>query len=137
MSKVYGHGITDVGTMISTGNRHPAYNFWKNMLERCYSKRLQKKYPTYMGCSVCEEWLVFSQFEKWFDEHYIVGYQVDKDIFSDVKEYSPINCCMIPKRLNVLLAGRYKHRTLESARLFLLVGDITQVIYDAIIIKLK
>ncbi len=44
---------------------------------------------------------------------------------------------MIPKRLNVLLAGRYKHRTLESARLFLLVGDITQVIYDAIIIKLK
>ena len=130
---VMGVGIRDVPSSLN-GKPKQSYVVWRNILRRCYD---DNSHPNYNDCSVCIEWLVFSQFEKWFDEHYVVGYQVDKDIFGDVKEYSPINCCMIPKRLNVLLAGRYKHRTLESARLFLLVGDITQVIYDAIIIKLK
>lgn len=34
----------------------PYYRAWANMLKRSYSKSYQEKNPTYLGCSVSEEW---------------------------------------------------------------------------------
>ena len=71
---VYGVGINDVNYVIriveqlpkTNGKRKekliwkcPFYSRWASMLERCYSKSLLEKYPSYIGCSVCEEWLIF------------------------------------------------------------------------------
>ena len=36
------------------------YAAWKNMLERCYSKKFLESRPTYIGTSVCSEWLYAS-----------------------------------------------------------------------------
>ncbi len=32
------------------------YVAWRNMLQRCYSKKYLESYPTYIGTSVCNEW---------------------------------------------------------------------------------
>ena len=88
-----------------------AYKHWQDMLKRCYSEEYHKKKPTYKGCSVCEEWLLFSNFKRWFDENYIDGYVLDKDIlFKGNKVYSPDTCCFVPQGLNSLLTNRKNHR---------------------------
>lgn len=88
-----------------------AYIKWFNMLTRCYNEDYHKKKPTYSDCFVCEEWLYFSNFKKWFDEHYIDGYVLDKDILvKGNKVYSPDTCCFVPAGLNSLLTKRDYHR---------------------------
>ena len=114
--KIYGVGINDSHLPIKKDGRHIAsYSFWKHMLERCYSSKWHKKYSSYIGCSVCEEWKMFSCFDAWFNEHYKEGYDLDKDILvQGNKVYSPTTCCFVPHRINALLVncslarGRYK-----------------------------
>lgn len=58
------------------------------MLERCYSDKLYKRYPTYRVCSVTEEWYNFQNFAKWYDENY---YEVDDEkmeLDKDICNYS-------------------------------------------------
>lgn len=88
-----------------------SYKRWANMLRRCYDKEYHVKKPTYIGCKVCEEWLRFSNFKKWFDENYVDGYALDKDILiKGNKVYSPETCCFVPAALNSLLTKRDFHR---------------------------
>ena len=72
-------GINDLTQEIhqSKGKTTPVYRAWHGMLFRCSTKNTQE---TYNDCSVCEEWLRFSNFKRWFDENYIDGFQLDKDI---------------------------------------------------------
>lgn len=78
-----------------------AYNIWHKMLERCYDEKYKIKHPTYTDCTVCDEWIYFSNFKKWFDENYIEGYQLDKDILvKGNKMYSPDTCCFVPPKIN-------------------------------------
>lgn len=102
---VYGVGINDYEGNIKYDHVHiPSYHTWVQMLNRCYSKDYLAKHPTYRGCSVCEEWRSFSNFKKWFDDNYIEGYSLDKDIlFKHNKLYSPKTCCFVPNEINVLL----------------------------------
>ena len=80
------------------------YRAWKSMLERCYSAKFQAKNPTYIGCSVCEEWLTFSNFKKWMEAQPFEGKQLDKDILiSGNKVYSPEACVFISRQVNTLL----------------------------------
>ena len=104
LKKLFGVGIND-DTKIHAYNVEPvAYRKWRTMMARCYSKNYQKHQPTYIGCSVCEEWWVYSNFKKWHDENYIDGYELDKDLlFRGNKVYSPKTCCYIPKEINTLL----------------------------------
>lgn len=106
---VCGVGVFDAAYKRDSDNiTSTAYRCWHNMLIRCYDKKYQAKEPTYIGCGVCEEWLVFSNFKKWFDENYIKGYQLDKDILvKGNKIYSPDTCCFVPKRINTIIN---KHR---------------------------
>lgn len=97
---VYGVGINDTDYVFESKD----YKIWRNMLERCYCERTQEKFPTYKGCSVCDEWQLFSNFKKWFFENYIEGWELDKDIICiGNKVYSPSTCCFVPRELNSIL----------------------------------
>jgi len=106
----YGVGIMDAPfrtQWVENGkNVHDkAYTAWHCMLQRCYSKGFLDKHPTYMGCCVCEEWLTFSCFDKWFLENYVDGFQLDKDILvSGNKIYSPDTCLFVPGWVNKFIA---------------------------------
>ena len=81
------------------------------MICRCYDKKYQESKPTYIGCKVCDEWRYLSAFKKWFDENYVDGYQLDKDILAPGnKIYSPDTCCFVPPEINVLLIGPPKRK---------------------------
>ena len=81
---------------------------WRGMLERCYCDRMKKIHPAYYGIStVCEEWLDFQVFAKWYNENiYQVGTErmhLDKDILvKGNKVYSPDTCLIVPQRINML-----------------------------------
>lgn len=101
----YGKGINDVANVWNYCQK--AFQVWRSMLVRCYNEKYQKKEPTYIGCTVCEEWLRFSNFLKWFEDNYIEGFQLDKDIIhKGNKIYSPQNCAFVPLELNYLLLKR-------------------------------
>ena len=91
------------------------YSTWKSMLRRCYDPKYQAKYPTYIGCTVCEEWLTFSNFKKWMMTQDFEGKQLDKDILvQGNKIYSPDTCIFVSKAINTLFTksdasrGEYK-----------------------------
>lgn len=101
--------IGDTLTVDSNGKRKESYYSWKRMLKRCYEE--QSKYNTYKDCTVCEEWLCYANFEKWYDENYyeIDGERMalDKDIFSNnEKIYSPHTCMFVPQTINNLFESR-------------------------------
>ena len=84
-----------------------SYDVWNSMIQRCYLTTYQKRQPTYIGCSVCDEWLCFENFEKWFNENYyeIPNERVclDKDILvKGNKIYSPSTCIFVPQNINTL-----------------------------------
>lgn len=103
---IFGFGINDLQENICLNGKRKSksvYAYWYNMITRCYSIRSLKKRPTYKGCCVCNEWKYLSNFKKWFDEHYIDGYQLDKDILvKGNKVYSPETCCFVPQEINTL-----------------------------------
>lgn len=82
-----------------------SYAVWYAMLKRCYDVNFHKKEPTYKNCTVCDEWLCYANFEKWFNENYyeLVNERIclDKDIlFKNNKLYSPQTCCLVPQKIN-------------------------------------
>lgn len=110
---VHGVGINDYnGAVVNNGKVLKSYQIWDCMLNRCYDKKHHIKHPSYANCSVCEEWLLFSNFKKWFDGNYIEGYQLDKDIIGGKgnKMYSPQTCCFVPKEVNCLIEKADKSR---------------------------
>ena len=82
----------------------PFHNRWKKMLERCYSEKRLQKYPSYKGCSVCEEWLTFSNFKAWMEKQDWENKHLDKDIlFPGNKVYSPDTCVFVDAKVNIFL----------------------------------
>lgn len=80
-----------------------SYNTWSHMIRRCYGFA-GENVMTYDDCTVCKEWLCFETYEKWFDEHHIEGFQVDKDLkITGNRKYSPETCTFIPNRINAIL----------------------------------
>jgi hypothetical protein len=89
----------------------PYYRRWHDMLTRCYSEKCHEKYPTYVGCSVCEEWLTFSNFKCWMEQQDWENKQLDKDLLKvGNKEYNPENCVFVTKIVNTFLSDRGKAR---------------------------
>ena len=102
---VLGVGVNDLSQATSqkTVFARNCWCFWRRMLQRCYDTKYHKMRPTYIGCYVCNEWLTFSNFKKWFDKHYIEGWCLDKDILvKGNKVYSPQTCCFVPQCINTL-----------------------------------
>ena len=85
----------------------PYYRAWTSMLQRCYSTKLQEKYPTYKGCSVSEEWLRFSNFKRWMEKQDWGGKQLDKDLlFRGNKVYSEETCVFVTRMVNMFTVDR-------------------------------
>lgn len=88
-----------------------SYQTWYDMLRRCYSPVSLQKRPTYKGCSVHGIWLNYQVFAEWFENNYIEGWCLDKDVlFKGNKIYSPTRCCFIPNEINVLFNKSLKTR---------------------------
>lgn len=114
---VYGVGYIGVGQckkFSSFGKKSSARIFWENMMKRCYSDLYQLNQPTYIGCSVDEEWHNFQNFAKWFEDNfnYESGDQnLDKDLLIyENKVYSKSTCIFVPKWLNSFLLDRGRSR---------------------------
>ena len=80
---------------------------WSDMITRCYNKETLRKHPEYLNCSVCDEWLDFSNFQKWYnDNHYVLlneSLDLDKDILiRNNTIYSQDTCLLVPHRINTL-----------------------------------
>ena len=79
------------------------YSVWADMLKRGYDINYKQKHPTYKDVTVCEEWHNFQNFAEWFEDNYIEGFCLDKDILiKDNKIYSPETCCFVPQEINKL-----------------------------------
>ena len=67
--------------------------------------------PTYIGCTVCIEWNNFQNFAGWFNENYIEGYDLDKDIkVNGNKVYSPVTCLIVTPKENTIKARAKSYR---------------------------
>lgn len=106
---IYGFGYIGVGNykIWENGKETLAYTQWKGMLRRCYDPYYINKKPTYINCYVCEEWLNFQNFAKWFYKNYYnISNEImclDKDILmKGNKIYSPETCILVPQRINQL-----------------------------------
>lgn len=114
--EVCGVAYMGLGTWAKrNGEVNKIHDVWIQMIRRCYDKNTQQKSPTYKGCTVCDEWLCFANYEKWYKEHFyqIEGQRmcVDKDIlFKGNKIYSPQTCCIVPNDINTLFIKSDKVR---------------------------
>ena len=112
---VYGVGYLGNTKTTENGKIKDSYSTWSSMMKRCYSKNYQEKYTSYIGCTVCDEWLCYENFEKWYDDNY---YSIDnkrmcldKDILiKGNKLYSPNTCVFVPNDINTLFIKRDKYR---------------------------
>lgn len=108
---VCGVGVNDADYQVKVWNKGhretcPFYQRWTNMLIRCYREDYIKRFPTYKGCSVCDEWKVFSNFKSWMENQDWKGKQLDKDFLIDGnKIYSPNTCVFIDGKINSLLTN--------------------------------
>lgn len=105
MSKIYGVGTNDIG---HTARNSAAYKRWWGILARCYTKNKKPKDAGYEDCTVCEEWLTFSNFKAWMETQDWEGKELDKDILGDGKLYSPETCCFITPKQNNFFKREYK-----------------------------
>lgn len=109
-----------VGFITKTvGSKDKNYSTWQRMLERCYETKCQSKYPTYIGCTVSENFKYLEYFSKWcvnqigFDSKDEKGrpFQLDKDILlKGNKVYSEDTCCFVPAEINTLFTKSNKSR---------------------------
>ena len=89
------------------------YQQWKNMLLRCYVKA--DRHRPYEDAKVCDDWLNFQTFAKWYDEHYYEVNErlhIDKDIkVKDNNTYSPDTCMLVPQSINEVFKRNTKKTT--------------------------
>ena len=110
---VYNIGCIGNTSANINGLHKQSYIIWKGILKRCY---VDNSY-CYKDCSVCNEWLCYENFEKWYDENYYkVGEErmcLDKDILvKGNKVYSPDTCVFVPQRINTLFVKSKSKRGL-------------------------
>src|SRR5699024_6213086 len=107
---VHGVGYFGDGDYVGSvgGKKTAAYRSWQNMLRRCYCSLSHIKKPSYVGCTVSEEWHDFQNFAEWYysQDCCAMGYELDKDILNKGNTtYSKDLCCLVPRELNALLAS--------------------------------
>ncbi len=77
------------------------------MLRRCHSKKFLESNQTYIGTSVCNEWLYATAFKEWMEKQNWQGKSLDKDIIvPGSKLYSPDTCAFVlPATNNFVIAS--------------------------------
>ncbi|KMK23116.1 hypothetical protein ABW11_21145 [Pluralibacter gergoviae] len=113
---IFGVGHFDVSfpRSIRIGGRqhnHSAYSVWNSMLRRCYAPNTVKMARNYAGCSVCQEWLYFSNFLAFYKSGHRENSALDKDLLiPGNKVYSPERCVFVPQALNNFTLDRARAR---------------------------
>lgn len=114
--KIYGHAINDspVPIRYPDGTKCIHYSLWNSMMERCFSEKLHKKQPAYIGTTADHGWIKFMGFKAWSVDAGLTIQnksilQIDKDILSIAgnKHYSPDTCCLVPREVNNILVDRH------------------------------
>ena len=83
------------------------YAAWANMLVRCYDKKYLESKPSYIGTSVCSEWLYATAFKKWMTQQDWHGKCLDKDIIAPRSNlYSPETCAFVLPATNSFVLAR-------------------------------
>ncbi len=90
-SLVCGWGINDVNQLTRDSE---FYQKWKSMIDRVQNSEY------YEDVSICNEWKKLSAFKEWMEEQDYYGRELDKDILSDEKIYSPSTCLFVLPRTN-------------------------------------
>lgn len=91
--------------------RCPYYVRWYNLISRCYSTAALNKRPLYGDCTVCDDWLIFSNFKSWMITQDWENKQLDKDLkILGNKIYSPDTCLFISDDLNRFLNENESNR---------------------------
>ena len=101
------------------------YSIWIAMIKRCYSDKARILSPTYENCTVCEEWMCYDNFEKWYKENYPysinnITFHIDKDLtqMDNInKIYSPKTVTFIPAKINNFILI-YKNNFLDVGNSF-------------------
>lgn len=108
MKILYGVGINDLPRGVSSNSKSlKVYNDWRGILRRCYDKPTQERNPSYIGCTISDEWKSLSNFKKWHDDNYIDGYFIDKDFISvGNKIYGKETCAFVPRVINNFITDR-------------------------------
>ena len=115
LPSVYGIGVVGTKYPISVNGRNiKEYDLWCNMLKRCYSDTLKKKYPTYEGCKCSENFKSYEYFYEWCNKQIGFGnkdWHLDKDLLiKGNKVYSENTCIFIPAEINLVLVKRTTSR---------------------------
>lgn len=113
---VAGIGINDADYPVSKGAvlkgkkvavwTCPYYKRWDSMIKRVYCEGYLGRHPSYMGCSVCKEWLTFSNFKAWMKTQPWEGEDIDldKDILKKGnRKYCPERCVFIHSKVNTFI----------------------------------
>lgn len=110
---IQGVGISDKGVYRKTKHLDGRkvntieYQRWYSMILRCYSPKVHKEFPAYIGCSVSDNFKSFQYFANWCQSQIGFGlkdYHLDKDILiKGNKVYAENTCCFVPRRLNFLI----------------------------------
>ena len=92
------------------------YMLWTGMLERCYNSICQTKYPTYIGCTVSDNFKHYTYFFEWCQNQIGFGnvdFQLDKDLLhKGNKDYNENTCVFLPIEINNVLVKRQSDRGL-------------------------
>ena len=107
------YGLASIGDepMSINGVDLKSYSVWRGMLKRCYCDSYKETFPTYEGCSVCDEWLDYKNFKAWHGKNYVDEYHLDKDITKrNNKTYSPSTCAYVPLEINAIVLSNKKLR---------------------------
>lgn len=107
-----------VGSESKNVKKDKAYSYWLHMIRRTCDIDFKNEHRNlaYKDCDVCDEWLNYSNFKKWFDKNYYecpFGGKMclDKDILhKGNKIYSPENCCFVPNNINVAFLKQKYHK---------------------------
>ena len=112
---VFGVGVVGTKYPITISGRNTKeYDLWKSMVRRCYSDKYQKKYPTYEGCKVSDNFKSYEYFYEWCNKQTGFGnkgFDLDKDLLvKGNKVYSEYSCIFLPNEINLLLTKRTASR---------------------------
>lgn len=109
---VSGYGYMGVGeypSILADRKQCKEYDIWSNMLKRCY--------VTVGHATVCEEWLNYQTFAKWYNgelERVGEGYLVYNLIDANATEYNPETTTLIPTEIYMQLKRRTKRRSVHN-----------------------
>jgi hypothetical protein len=97
-NNLYNIGYIGIGKY-NSGTK--TYNIWTSILRRCYDLNFKKS--SHFDCFICPEWTNFQVFAEWYENNYIDGFHLDKDILvKGNKIYGPETCCFVPQQINNL-----------------------------------